>query len=576
MQRPHPLTSIRWQLPLSYALIALVAALSLSTVLINLLRQHYAQQELALLNRTGNILDNIIVNRTSEPFTSETVPLELTDLSAFFDVRIEALDPQMTLLSDTGIPQSFTVTMATVGDEAVQTFPVEPRRRPSLVISGGEFRAMPAPLSSSGVATTMDATMTISTGSEMASLSNTTVMQFAPAQTIAPYLNGQHNFFGQGGFFEQNNVFQPHGRAFETGVLLDRMPVQVSVNSGRVMLIESQERSEQQIVVNIVSWDTQTPLGFLRLSALPAIGTEIVNSVAQAALIAGTAAILLAAGAGYFFSQRLTAPLGKLETAAHDMAAGEYWVRADVKRRDELGKLADAFNGMAQQVESTVTALRRFVADAAHELHTPLTALRADLELAREMPAPDRVTHALRQATRLEALCDDLLDLSRLESPTLFWQTEAAPVDMGEIIQDLGEVYASRAEQCDIEFTLEVMPTLPPLPTGSPSQMRRALGNLLDNALKFTPAGGHITFAAASSDCGLDIHITDSGIGIPPAEVKRVFDHFYRGSNTHDYPGSGLGLAITNAIVKAHNGRVEVDSDGGGTHFSIMLPTTAQ
>ncbi len=561
MQRHHPLTSIRWQLPLSYALIALVAAFSLSMVLINLLREHYSQQELALLSRTANILDNILSTRLSQPFTVDTVPMELSNLSAFFNVRIEALDSKMITLRDTGIPQSFTVTMATMS-EASNPISIQ-SGRPSLVISGGEFMAIP----------TVDAPITLSDGGDTFTLMDSgnqdVLLSTEPSIgrfEITPVQGTQVNF-DRPRFFPPNWMFQ-------TGGFMESAPV--SIDAGGAMLIQSRERSDQQILISIGGLSDGVPLGFLRVSALPAIGTEIVNSVAQGALIAGTAAMLLAAGAGYFISRRLTAPLGKLESAAHDMAAGEYWVRADVKRRDELGKLADAFNGMAQQVESTVIALRRFVADAAHELHTPLTALRADLELAREQPGSDKLSLALRQATRLEALCDDLLDLSRLESPALFWQTEAAPVDMSEMIHDLGEVYASRAEQGDIEFALEVAPMLPDLPTGSSSQMRRALGNLLDNALKFTPAGGNITLAATPSDFGLDIHITDNGIGIPPSEIKRVFDHFYRGSNTHDYPGSGLGLAITHAIVKAHNGRVEVNSDGQGTRFRVMLPTVAQ
>lgn len=568
MQRPHPMTSIRWQLPLSYALIALVAALSLSAVLINLLRQHYGQQELALLSRTAATIDNILAPRLAQPFTAETVPLELSDLSAFLDVRIETLSLDNAVLSDTGIPQSFTVTMGILGNPAgsMVRAPVETYARPSLVITGGEFIQMPTALPPENMTYAMPSGTTITDGAiqdvmlTTAPTTHDNIIQFAPQpeSDSMPFFNRREMWGGS--------------TRFSQPAFLDASTTEVSVEGGRVMLISSRERSDQQVVIGVINPMSGEPLGYLRVSGLPAIGTEIVNSVAQGALIAGTSAIVLAAATGYIISRRLTAPLSQLETAAHDMAAGEYWVRADIKRSDELGKLADAFNGMAQQVESTVTALRRFVADAAHELHTPLTALRADLELTREQPAQEKVSNAIKQAIRLEALCDDLLDLSRLESPTLFWQTEATPVDMGGLIQELGEVYASRAEQSDIGFELEVAPVLPTLPTGNPSQIRRALGNLLDNALKFTPAGGTVTLAATPSEAGFDIHITDSGIGIPPSEKARVFDHFYRGSNTHDYPGSGLGLAITNAIVKAHGGRIEVESGGGGTHFHVLLP----
>jgi signal transduction histidine kinase len=561
MQRPHPLTSIRWQLPLSYAVIALVAALALSTVLINLLRQHYSQQELDLLSRTANTLDNILSRRITQPITTETVPLEIQDLSAFLDVRIETLSPQMTLVSDTGIPQTYTITVGALAATDINIVPALPmpnefRRRPSLVISSGEFVAMPTGLPS-------DATFGIAGGrNEIQAVMGETFdpSPFASVQEAQPT-------------WGENTFSLPDYRFSQPASSFYPAPVQVSFDSGSVSWVDARQRSDQEIVIAIGSAPQQTPLGYLRISALPAIGTEIVNSVAMAAIIAGIASVILAGGAGYIISRRLTAPLSQLEKAAHNMAAGEYWVRADVQRSDELGKLANAFNGMAHQVESTVTALRRFVADAAHELHTPLTALRTDLELAREQPSVAQVGAALKQVSRLETLCDDLLDLSRLESPALFWQTAHTPVNMGEIIQELGEIYASRAEQRDIDFSFEVEPILPPLPAGNPTQIRRALGNLLDNALKFTPSGGIVTLTAQRSNTCLNIRVIDSGIGIPSAELDRIFDHFYRGSNTHDYPGSGLGLAITNAIIKAHGGSINVNSDIGRTKFDIGLPT---
>ncbi|NIV30792.1 MAG: HAMP domain-containing protein, partial [Anaerolineae bacterium] len=167
-------------------------------------------------------------------------------------------------------------------------------------------------------------------------------------------------------------------------------------------------------------YDGADLVGYVELSEGPAYGQEIVDSVARGWLLAGAVAIGVAAVVGWIVSRRISAPLVALSEVTASMAGGDLSARADVDRKDELGTLARSFNRMAAQVEETVIGLRRFVSDAAHEIHTPLTALHTNLELAQRDAAAGSEEHVLAaqaQVERLEVLTGGLLELSRLESP---------------------------------------------------------------------------------------------------------------------------------------------------------------
>jgi two-component system sensor histidine kinase MprB len=248
------------------------------------------------------------------------------------------------------------------------------------------------------------------------------------------------------------------------------------------------------------------------------------------------------------------------------MAEGDLSVRADMTRQDELGQLGHSFNEMAAQVEGTVLALRRFVADAAHEIHSPLTALRTNLELTSD---DEFVSQAQMQVERLETLTQGLLDLSRVEAGA---QADTfAFVALIPLVQEVSEIYASRAEQAGLAFDLN-MPEIPMIVSGDEAQLRRALGNLLDNAVKFTPEGGAVSVTLRGQGSWAEIRIEDTGIGIPKADLPHLFGRFHRGRNATACVGSGLGLAIVKAIVEAHNGQVEGESTGRGARFTVKLP----
>jgi signal transduction histidine kinase len=253
------------------------------------------------------------------------------------------------------------------------------------------------------------------------------------------------------------------------------------------------------------------------------------------------------------------------------MAAGDLSVRAAVNRRDELGRLASSFNNMAGRIEGTVGTLRHFVADAAHELNTPLTALRTNLELAaRQEPDNEHLREAQQQAGRLERLNDDLLRLSRLESGL---SAEGfRPIELAGLVRDEAERFAAQAEQAELDFSLS-LPEGSVTVLGSEEQLRRVVDNLVDNALKFTPQPGRIEVSLAANGEWATLVVEDSGIGIAEEDLPLVFHRFHRGRNTADIPGSGLGLAMVKTIVDNHRGYVTVSSrPGQGTRVSVRIP----
>jgi two-component system sensor histidine kinase BaeS len=308
------------------------------------------------------------------------------------------------------------------------------------------------------------------------------------------------------------------------------------------------------------------------LSEGPDYGAAVVRTTLTAWLIAGSAALVLAALAGWLYSRRLARPLLAIASASNAVAAGDLSTRADVARADEIGAVADSFNAMADKNQATVAALRRFVADAAHEIGTPLTALQADLELAKDSPdEPARqrmIERATVQADRIQRLAKALLQLSLLDTgtPRRFERLDLVPL----VISVVGS-FASRAEQAGVDLVVNV--TAGELPvSGDEAGLRTAVDNLVDNALKFTPEGGSVELGAAAEGRQAVIWTRDTGIGIPEEDVAALFSRFHRGRNASAYPGSGLGLAIVRATMELHGGTASVTSSAAGSRFELRLP----
>ena len=266
-----------------------------------------------------------------------------------------------------------------------------------------------------------------------------------------------------------------------------------------------------------------------------------------------------------------------LTEATRRMAGGDLSVRAPADKshpagNDEIAVLTGSFNRMAARVEETAAARQRFVADAAHELHSPLTAIRSDLELlagSAGAPQADRLARLRAQTRRLEELTTGLLALSRLETDAA--PPDRAPLDLAALLRVAVEPFASRAEQAGVRFALHT--PAEPLPiAGDARQLEQAIGNLLDNALKFTPPGGAVDVTLRREGVAAVLQVSDTGIGIPPADAPYLFDRFHRAANATAYPGSGLGLAIVRAVVAAHGGEVSAAPAAPGATFTVRLP----
>jgi two-component system, OmpR family, sensor histidine kinase BaeS len=315
------------------------------------------------------------------------------------------------------------------------------------------------------------------------------------------------------------------------------------------------------------------PLGALVVSGGPRQGTGLTLTIMWAWAIAGAVAVAGSATFGYYLSRRVSGPIEDLTRVSVEMADGDLAARARVGGDIEVRQLATSFNEMAEEIEGTFDSLKRFVGDAAHEIGTPLTALQADLELARERPfddsVPDLLDRSLLHTERIRRLTRDLLALSRLESVGAV--SEQQDVDLVELASQVVDSVASRAEQADIELVLEASAPVVAV-AGDSAALSRAVENLLDNALKFTPAGGTITVSIALKASDAVLRVSDTGTGIDATELPYVFERFHRARDTAAVPGSGLGLAIVKAIVEAHGGSVAVESGGTGTTVELRLP----
>ncbi len=295
-------------------------------------------------------------------------------------------------------------------------------------------------------------------------------------------------------------------------------------------------------------------------------------------LVAGAVAAAVALIIARFLARGMTTPLREMASAARRMSQGDYRDRVAGNSRDEVGQLATAFNRMAAQLEGVEMSRRELVGNVSHELKTPISALQAHLENLLdgvEEPNPEVLAVMLAQCERLARLVDQLLDLSRLESGDV--PLELEPVLLGDLVdQVVAEVGVSRADR-SVQVVNEVGAGLPPL-RADRERLHQVLYNLLDNAFRFTPAGGTVTVGAHGENGSCLISVEDTGAGIPEEHINRVFERFYRvdSSRSRSDGGTGIGLAIARSVVEAHGGRIWAEPGvHGGSTFRFMVPLWA-
>lgn len=331
----------------------------------------------------------------------------------------------------------------------------------------------------------------------------------------------------------------------------------------------------------------QQPVGTLLVegSMMRATDTEsasvlvaITRAVLLAGLVAGVVAVLLAS----LLVRQLTQPLVALAVASRLIAMGDRMVRVPVRSKDELGELAATFNQMATSLEKHETLRRTLMADVAHELRTPLTGIQGTVEALQDGVFPLTAEHLgsiHEQVLLLNRLVEDLRTLANAEAGQL--SLEWLPLNVAELAQRILMTFQSQAIARQIDLSLRIDSQLPTI-QGDPQRLGQVLSNLLDNALRHTPAGGQVGVALAAEQDGICLVVTDSGAGIAPADLPHIFDRFYHADSSpgalwaRQTGGSGLGLAIARQLVEAHGGKLWVASPpvGGskGSEFNILLP----
>jgi signal transduction histidine kinase len=365
---------------------------------------------------------------------------------------------------------------------------------------------------------------------------------------------------------------------------LNAPEVMEALESGLSRGVSIRPNEEGEVMMNMASLIQREieVTGILRLT-IPLEPTR--QAARRSMLLLLGAALLVASGislVGLVLANNLARPIQVLTKAAENMEQGDLGVRVKPSGPEELRHLAEAFNSMANRLQSNVTELRAFVANASHELRTPLTVVKLRAEALREgaLEDPEIAGRFLgeieAEVDRLVRMVNDLLDLSRMEAGMHSGKRDL--VNLNAIAHEVYETFSIRAVRADVSLTLDVEPGLPKV-MGIEDQLRRVYYNLVENAIKYTPSNGkvEVLLRPGPKENTVRLLVRDSGPGIAPEHLPHVFERFYRAEAQQQRPGavrgSGLGLAIAKSIVESHGGEIGVSSQlGNGTTFWADLP----
>ena len=297
-----------------------------------------------------------------------------------------------------------------------------------------------------------------------------------------------------------------------------------------------------------------------------------------ALLLMAPLAVLISAAGGYWLAGRALAPVDHVTRLAREIEASSLGRRLPApKVRDEIGRLVDTLNQMIARLEASFEAMKRFTADASHELRGPLARMRGaiDVTLARSREA-DEYREVLRSVgedvDHLRALVEDLLVLARADAGRI--PLEKAAVRLDVVAAEVAEALSPTANEKDVRMVADC--SAPVVVLGDERWLRQLAANLVDNAVKFTTSRGTVSIEVAGHGGVARLSVSDSGPGIPEEALGRIFERFYRADHARGYgaaTGFGLGLAIAAWVAEAHGGRITAENrPGGGTRFSVSLP----
>lgn len=319
-------------------------------------------------------------------------------------------------------------------------------------------------------------------------------------------------------------------------------------------------------------------VGFLLLAIAPGqnpMEDEFLRRLNGSIFLSAAGTFVLALILAIILSRSITRPIRELTKATHAMAGGNLHQQVNVGSRDEIGELAASFNTMSADLARSFNLRKQMTADIAHELRTPLSLIIGHAEGVHDgvlEPTRENFEIIREEAERLEKLVNDLRTLSLADAGEL--SVDFQPVNINDLISDIHTHYLTLFNQNRITLNLEPAPVILKANL-DPGRFTQVLNNILDNATRYTPAGGHVTLAARLIEDRIQLSVKDSGEGVTPEEAAHLFDRFYRAdeSRTRDDGGSGLGLAIAKSIVEMHKGRIWAESEKGkGLRVVIELP----
>ena len=305
-------------------------------------------------------------------------------------------------------------------------------------------------------------------------------------------------------------------------------------------------------------------------------------SVTEALTLAALAALIAAIAASFLISRQIVGPIQKMVAISHRIAEGRYDERLNISGNleadqvDELDQLALSFNRMADKLEKTELIRRQLIGDVSHELRTPLTAIKGYMEGLMDgvLPADAETYQQVHaEAARLQRLVNDLQELSRMEGGAFHLDLKAVAV--AQLVESVISRLNRQFEEKGIALRSDIPIGIPTV-FADKDRILQVLINLTGNALQYTPPGGTVRISAARAKNEVVISVADNGVGINPEHLPYIFDRFYRAdkSRTRRSGGSGIGLTIAQSLVKAHHGRIWVESrgEGKGSSFYFTLP----
>jgi signal transduction histidine kinase len=303
----------------------------------------------------------------------------------------------------------------------------------------------------------------------------------------------------------------------------------------------------------------------------------VLDRYRETAFLLFAAIVLLAFGGGLMLTARALQPLHELSgTILRILQTGRTSERVTVRgTTDPLDALGALVNRMLDRIDGLVRGMRASLDNVAHDLRTPMTRLRGTAEMAlQSAQTPEDFREALadclEEADRVTTLLDALMDLAEAETGAMRLRRDTVP--LGEVVRNAAELYAELAEEKGLTLTIDAGDDVPAI-IGDRARLTQVFANLIDNAVKYTPAPGRVTVTVRPSGDGAEVAVADTGPGISADDRTRIWERLYRGDQSRSLRGLGIGLSLVRAIVEAHGGRVTVGSEiGRGSTFIVWLP----